>query len=172
MGATPTTYYWVSTTSGTLVNGDTVTNGTWTATAGVTATAAAKGHFFERANTNNHQTFTLYDDDPVAAAKAVYSMINTFEISTEVGDYAKFTAEFRGKQMESTSGLSPSYSDENPFLAKDAFVYFAANEAGLNAATAQCMQNFRLAINKNLTDIQCFGSQDIDSLHNQQFTTE
>ena len=34
------------------------------------------------------------------------------------------------------------------------------------------MQNFRLTINKNLTDIQCFGSTDVDSLHNQQFTVE
>ena len=172
MGVTPTTYYWISTTTGTLADSQTLTDGTWTSTAGITATAAAKGHFFERANTNAHQSFTLYDDDPVAAVKSVYSMINTFELSVEVGDYVKFTAEFRGKKMESGGSLSPAYSDENPFLASMSNVYFAANEAALNAATASCMQNFRLSINKNLTDIQCFGSQDIDSLHNQQFTTE
>ena len=172
MWATPTTYYWISTTTGTLADAQTLTDWTWTSTAGVTATAAAKGHFFERANTNAHQSFTLYDDDPVAAVKSTYSMINTFELSAEVGDYVKFTAEFRGQKMEAGGSLSPAYSDENPFLASMANVYFATNEAALNAATASCMQNFKLNINKNLTDIQCFGSQDIDSLHNQQFTTE
>jgi len=173
MGTTPTTYYWISTTGGTLANGAVITDGTWTGgTVDLTTNAAAKGHLFERANTNNHQTFTLYDDDPIASAKSPYSMINTFELSTEVGDYVKFTAEFWGKKMTDGWSLSPAYSDENPFLASMANVYFATNEAGLNAATASCMQNFRLSINKNLTDIQCFGTQDINSLHNQQFTTE
>jgi hypothetical protein len=34
------------------------------------------------------------------------------------------------------------------------------------------MQNFRIAINKNLTDVQCFGSTDIEALYNQQFGVE
>jgi hypothetical protein len=42
----------------------------------------------------------------------------------------------------------------------------------LNDATEICMQNFRVAINKNLTDIQCFGSTDINALYNQQFGVE
>jgi hypothetical protein len=42
----------------------------------------------------------------------------------------------------------------------------------LNSATEICMQSFRIAINKNLTDIQCFWSTDVDSLYNQQFAVE
>ena len=99
-------------------------------------------------------------------------MINNFELSCEVADYVKFSAEFMWKQMQSASSLNPAYSDDAPFTASMAGVLFADDEAWLNSATAVCMQNFRLSINKNLTDIQCFGSTDINSLHNQQFNLE
>lgn len=147
-----------------------ITDGTWTMTA--TAVSGVNAHFFERLNSNNHPTFTLYDDDPIAGAKAPYCMVNSFELTCEVADYVKFSAEFMGKQMQSATGNNPAYSDEAPFLASMAGVSFANNETGLNNASTQCMQNFRLTINKNLTDIQCFGSTDIDSLHNQQFTVD
>jgi len=153
---TLTTYYFVSTTSWTLWNADTVTNWTRTATVWVTATSAVKWHFFSRNNDNSHQTYTLYDDDPVGAVSSTYWMVNTLELSAEVGDYVKFSAEYWGQQMATASAQIPSYSAENPFRAMDSNVYFAATEWALNAATAVCMQNFRLAINKNLTDIQCF----------------
>jgi hypothetical protein len=42
----------------------------------------------------------------------------------------------------------------------------------LNTATEICMQSFRVSINKNLTDIQCFGSTDVDAIYNQQFGVE
>lgn len=138
----------------------------------VTAVSGVNAHFFERLNSNNHPTFTLYDDDPVAGAKAPYCMVNSFELTCEVADYVKFSAEFMGKQMQTATAQNPAYADEAPFLASMAGVCFAANETGLNNASTQCMQNFRLTINKNLTDIQCFGSTDIDSLHNQQFTVD
>jgi hypothetical protein len=59
-------------------------------------------------------------------------MINTFELSCEVADYVKFTAELRGKKMSTASALSPAYSDDNKFVASMAQVFFATNEAGLN----------------------------------------
>lgn len=147
------------------------TNGTWTMTA--TAVSWVYAHLFERLNSNNHPTFSLYDDDPVSSSYATYMMINSFELSCEVADYVKFSAEFQWKQMQNNNTtLNPAYADENPFTASMAWVLFANDEAWLNAATAVCMQNFRLTINKNLTDIQCFGSTDVSSLHNQQFTLE
>ena len=77
-----------------------------------------------------------------------------------------------GKKLVTTTAQSPSYTDGNAFLAKYTNVYFAADEASLNAASAVCMQSFNLNINKNLADTQCFGSADIDSIHNQQFTID
>jgi len=168
-----TTYYAVSTTTGTLADADTMTNGTWTATVGgVTANTAVKWHFFSRKNDNNNQTYTLYSDDPVGASYTPYAMIDKFSISCAVGDYVNFEASWKGKKLVSTTTQSPAYTSGNPFLAKFAHVYFADTEALLNAASAVCMQNFKLNVNKNLTDTQCFGSVDIDTINNQQFTVD
>jgi hypothetical protein len=147
-----------------------ITNGTRTMTA--TAVNWVNAHFFERKNDNNHPSFTLYDDDPVAWAKAPYSMINSFEVSCEVADYVKFSAEFMWKKMQDSTGNNPVYTDDAPFLASMAGVKFAANETWLNTATEQCMQNFRLTINKNLVDLQCFGDDDVSEFHNQQLWVE
>lgn len=147
-----------------------ITNGTWT----MTATAVnVNAHFFEVLQNNTHPTFTLYDDDPVAGSYAPYCMINSFELSCEVADYVKFNAEFMWKQMQAINGtVTPAYATENEFTASMAWVKFASDESGLNSASEQCMQNFRIAINKNLTDVQCFGDTDIADIYNQQFGIE
>ena len=94
-------------------------------------------------------------------------------LSCEVADYVKFSAEFMWKQMQPIQGsVTPAYATENEFTASMAGVKFANDEASLNGASEQCMQNFRIAINKNLTDVQCFGDTDIADIYNQQFGIE
>lgn len=161
---TTTYYFFDKSTSGS------VGNGIWT----MTATAVnINAHFFEVLQNNTHPTFTLYDDDPVAWSYAPYCMINNFELSCEVADYVKFSAEFMWKQMQAINGtVTPAYATENEFTASMAWVKFASDEASLNSASEQCMQNFRIAINKNLTDVQCFGDTDIADIYNQQFGIE
>lgn len=154
------------------VTGTSVTDWTWTITGAVDATVNA--HFFEVLQNNNHPSFTLYDDDPVAASYAPYCMIDTFELSCAVEDYVKFSATFRGKQMQAQEDatITPTYTDELPFTASMAWVRFADNEAWLNSATELCMQNFRISINKNLADSQCFGDTDVAAIYNQQLGIE
>lgn len=164
-----TTYYFFDGS----VSAWTITNWTWTMTA--TAVTSFEAHMFSRLNSNVHPSATIYDIDPVASSYAPFCMLNTFEISCEVADYMKFSAEFQWKQMvaiEEWSEPTPAYSDESAFTASMAWVKFADDESSLNDATEICMQNFRLAVNKNLTDIQCFGSTDIEALYNQQFGIE
>lgn len=157
-----------------VINGSglsTLTNGTWTLT--LTQVSGAYAHYFSRLNSNQHPSFTIRDVDDVAASYAPYCMENTFELSCEVGDYVKFSSEFQGKAMQAdVSSPAPAYSDEWAFTAAMAGVRFANNEAWLNSASEVCMQNFRISISKNLTDIQCFGSTDIAGIYNQQFGVE
>lgn len=146
-----------------------ITNGTWT----MTATAVnINAYLFEVKQDNQHPSATIYDDDLVAGSYAPYCMINSFEISCQVADYVKFNAQFQWKQMQSASAQTPAYATENPFTASMAGVRFASNEAWLDSASEQCVQNFRLTINKNLAEVQCFGSTDISDIYNQQFGIE
>lgn len=149
----------------------TITNGTWTMT--WTEVSDFTVHYFPRLNSNTHPSATIYDIDPVASSYAPFCMINSFELSCEVADYMKFSAEFQWKQMKAVEWVqTPAYSDEPSFTASMSGVKFADSEASLNDADEVCIQNFRVAINKNLTDIQCFWSTDVDSLYNQQFGVE
>ena len=155
------------------VSWNSITNGTWTLTA--TAVNTFSAHMFSRENSNTHPSFTWYDIDSVASSYATFLMINTFEISCEVEDYVRFTAEMQGKQMQAVAQgttITPAYADEPEFTASMAWVRFANNEAWLDSADEICMQNFRLSINKNLTDVQCFGSTDVEAFYNQQFSVE
>ena len=147
-----------------------ITNGTWTMTA--TAVSWVYGHFFEVKQDNQHPSATIYDDDPVAWSYAPYCMINNFELSCEVGDYMKFTANFMWKQIQTASAQTPAYASENPFTASMSWVRFASDESGLNSASEQCVQSFRISVAKNLTDIQCFGDTDVSDIYNQQFGIE
>ena len=153
------------------VSWSSITNGTWTLTA--TAVNTFKAHMFSVANNNVHPSFTIYDKDPVASSYAPFMMINNFEISCAVEDYVRFSADLQWKQMQAVeSTLTPAYADEPAFTASMAGVRFASNEAWLDTAEEICMQNFRIAIAKNLADVQCFGSTDIDAMYNQQFGVE
>lgn len=151
----------------------TITNGTWELDA--TLVTDFEAHLFTVLNSNTHPSATLCDIDPVAASYAPFCMINSFELNCAVADYLKFSASFQWKQMVAYwewLAPIPAYSDEPAFTASMAWVRFADNEAWLNEASEICIQNFRVAINKNLTDIQCFWSTDVDSLYNQQFWIE
>ena len=164
-----TTYYAVSTTSGTLTSSGTdLTNGTWTG--GTWAIlSGVTGHFFSRLNTNSHPSYTIYGSDPIGDDLASYCMLDTLDLEASVGEFMKINAKFMGKKIESASSQSPSYTAETAFLAKYANVYFGDAESDLNGATAVDLQRFKVSIAKNLMDIQNFGSVDVDSFHNQQF---
>jgi len=101
-------------------------------------------------------------------------MIDNFELTCAVEDYVRFSSSWLGKQMQVNEDptITPVYTDELPFTASMAGVRFADNEAGLNTADELCMQNFRIAINKNLSDSQCFGDTDVAAIYNQQFGIE
>lgn len=150
----------------------TITNGTWSLTA--TAVSWLYFHYFKVLQSQKLPTATLVDDDPVSSSKAPYSMINTLEFSCEVADYVRFSSEFQWMQMEAVEAwtYNPAYSDENPFTASMAWVRFASTEAWLNAATEVCVQNFRVAINNNLQDVQCFGDTDISAQYGTTFGVE
>ena len=159
---------YIEVVSGTFTTGETITGGTSGATAAMTYDVLVRAHIFERLNTNNHPTFTIWKVDDIDTQKAAYAMINTLNIEATVGDYSRFVADFKAKKIASGSESS-SYSSSNPFLAKHASLKFAATTSALDGATATPVSRAKFTIAKNLTDYQAFGDDDIASIHNQQF---
>lgn len=168
-----TTFYLVSTTSGTLTNGATnLTNGTWTGgTVGLDG--GAKVHLFQMLNTNAHPTATLYDDNPIQSYKSVYGMLNALTLDLAIEDFAKFEASFKGLRPATVAAQSPSVaSTEKNMLAKFGAVYMETAFTGLEGATAKTMQTFSASFNKNVRDIAAFGSVDAVAMANRQFACE
>lgn len=159
----------VSVTSGTFTSGSNqITGGTSGATAVPTFDNAVRTHLFERLNNNTHPSYTLYGVDPVGTYRAAYGMLDTLDLECSVGDYMKLKSTWKAKQEESSSG-SPSFTEENEFLATHAQVYFANSIAELDSATAVGVERVKVTIQKNLEDYQAFGDTDVASIHNKQF---
>lgn len=160
---------YIEVSSGTFTSGsNTITGGTSGATAIPTYDTGVRAHIFTRLNSNNHPAFTIYKVDDVDTMRAAYCMIDTLDIEVGVPDFSRFMLKAKGKQMASTSA-TPAYVAANPWLAKHADLYFADTIIGLDSATASAISRVKFTINKNLTDYQAFGDDDVASFHNQQF---
>lgn len=165
-----TSRLYVKVTSGTFTSGsNTVTGGTSAATMTPTFDNTLRTHFFERLNSNNHPSYTLYGVDPVGTYRAAYGMIESADFECKSGDFLMVKTSWLAKKEASSSG-SPSFVSENPFLAVHANVYFADTLEGLDSASATSCERVKLTIQKNVEDYQAFGSDDVTSIHNKQFT--
>lgn len=153
--------------------------GTFSATEAFTTAGGAGGtltydvlvaaHMFEVLNTNNNKTFTLYESNDVGGLKSTYGMLDSLDIDIAVGAFAKFKTLFKGQKAASDSS-TPSFSAENPFLAKHATLKLADSVGvSLYTATATAISSLKLAFKKNVVDYQAWGDDDVASFHNQDF---
>ena len=163
-----TTRMYVAVVSGTFTSGETITGGTSSATAAFAYDTGVRAHVFERLNSNAHPSLTVYKVDDVDTMRAAYCMVNSLDIEAVVGDFVKFMLEMEGKGMTSTTG-TPSYDEQNAFLAKHATLKLASSLAGLSAASASAVSRTLISVAKNLTDYQAFGDDDVAAFYNQQF---
>ena len=151
-------------------NTQSMTDGTWTATvSGVDDAVFA--HVFERVNTNNHTSFTLYGYDPVDPQRTTYGMLNTLDLEFASEALVSLSGEFIARKVaDDATGSTPSYdvSDE-PFIGRQTAVKFASSVSGLDGASAEALRTASVSIAKNVTNFHAIGSDEDASLHNQQF---
>jgi hypothetical protein len=161
--------------SGTFTGGQTLTGGTSSATAtgaALTITPAqGKTHMFRLLNSNNHPTISLWEHNPLGDYVSLYALMDELTLEVQVGKFAEFTAKFMGKKIASGASQTPSYSTENPMLAK--FGTFTLGTAFSNiiagTGTTYALERFKMTIKKNAEAVQSFGSPDITSIHNKSF---
>ena len=132
----------------------------------------AYNHTFTTANTNTHQSLSFETSSPDRDLMFRLVMLNSLDINIELGELVKYTANFRSRGSDGHSGLSPSYTSENRFLARNVTIKQAANRAGLGAASAIELKRLSLSITKNLVDDDKLGSMEADDILNQQFMVE
>lgn len=166
---------YVTISSGTF-QAEALTGGTSSATATAAAPEAVanvSSHIFSRLNTNNHPAYTFYGQDAIGDERAAYCMLDTIEFEARVGDYLRFSAQYRGKKLESTSAQTVTFTEQKPFLAAHGVVSHAASFSDIIATPSTInLERIRIAINKNVVMYQALGDDDVASLHNTVFEVE
>jgi len=128
-------------------------------------------HDFTLANTNQHKSLTLTVIDGIQSEMLKLAMINSLEITAELGGLVKYTAGFISKVgVNTTATATPSV--ENLFTKKGVQVKIAANLAGLDAASVLELKSLTLTINKNAERDSVLGSEEPIDVLNKQFSVE
>lgn len=120
-------------------------------------TDSAYTHTFTVAQSAQHQSLTVFQDDPNQDYKYANAMIKTFDLMCELGKFVTYKIGFQSK-VGSTGSLTPSYSAENTFLPQHGSFKVASTQAGLDAASAFVIRSFRLTVNKNLQEDNAIGN--------------
>ena len=106
-------------------------------------------HTFTESQANAAQTLTIVRSDPNQALNYANGMVKSFELDVKAGDFVRHTTQFMSQPGASTTA-TPAVIAENEFKAKYAVAKMATSVAGLGAATAIPMNNFKVTFNKDV----------------------
>lgn len=123
---------------------------------------------YAMAQTNQHTSGTLVVAEANQNARYALSVINSWKLEADVGDYVKRTVNLIGKTGV-TGSDTPTYTNENEFVSEDIVLKFAAAgaiDATIDGSTAVKAKSFSLEINKNADALQVFGTTGIDDVVN------
>jgi len=141
------------------------------------ANADGSGNVYDHAITvgqsAQHQSLTLFVDDPVGAAdfKHALFMINSLTLSVELGKYIEFSASGKAKKGESAT-LSPSPVIEERFLPQHMTFKIAADQSSLSGASAVEIKGLNLTISQNVEDDDVLGSTEPTDFLNKTLVIE
>lgn len=131
--------------------------GTDTPAAESSPNGAVYDHVFTVAQSNQHPSLSLAWNDPVQAYGFTNSMINSFEMSCEIGKLPFYKLNFMGI-AGATQSVTPSYITENYFLPQYGTFKLASAVSGLAGASATTIKKIIIKVNKNLERDQVIGA--------------
>jgi len=128
-------------------------------------------HAFSVQEDAQHDSLTLFLDDPNQDYTYALGMIDTLEIDASLGQFVRFMASFRSK-VGATATLTPSYTAENKFLAQHITMKYDDDEDNLASGTEFNVRSVKLTIAKNVEDDRKLGSLDPVDILNKQLAIE
>lgn len=121
-----------------------------------TAGTGAYQHDFSLLNDNIHPSFTLTEKNGVEGlAYSLWSM-EKLAFDFQQGAYVMLDSNWKAKISE-TMALTPSYSEEKEFLAREIQIFFADDLAGLDSADEVCIESGSIELTKQIEQIFCLG---------------
>lgn len=130
-------------------------------------------HTFSVEEVNTHPTFTLATHDPVADFEYPLTVVESIQLSAEVGGDYMVSVNTKGRKGQTpATPNTTNFVNEESFVATDIKVYIADNASGLDTADNICLQSFDVVINKNTEAIECLSLEDPKDYINKQITIE
>ena len=135
--------------------------------------SAVYDHDISVAQSAQHQSLTLFENDPLAGAdyKHALGMVTNLELAFEHAKILDYTMNLMSKKGESAV-LTPANTAVKRFLPKHCTVKIATNLAGLAGASALDVNVLNLTINQNVEPDYVLGSEDPNDFYNKQMTVE
>jgi len=124
------------------------------------------------ANTNQHASASLLVKDANQTLLHKLMMLEKLEITIDMEEAVKFTAEFISKVGRTSTQSIPTYLEDYKFTKRKAKIYLATAIAGLGAATRLSVKSFKLTISKNLVRDSSLGTAEPEDILNQSFSIE
>lgn len=131
--------------------------------------ALAYDHTITVAQSAQHQSLTVFKNDPLSAVDYKYPLccVDSLELTYKFGELIQFDLKMKGKKGTSAT-LTPAASAENLFLPKHVSFKLASAVAGLDAASAVVIKNLKIKFNKGLEQDNVLGSNDPADFLNKQ----
>jgi len=134
-------------------------------------TDSAYTHTFTISQSAQHQSLTVFQDDPNQDYKYANGMVKKFEMMIELGKFITYKVGLRSKPG-ATATLTPTYSAENAFLPQHGVIKTATTQAGLGAASAIALRAVKISFDTNVEDDNAIGSISPVDILNKQFSAE
>ena len=120
-----------------------------------TGTGAYK-HTFNFLNDNISPTFTVSENNGVESLAYPLASIEKLAFDFKQDDFIKLDSTWKSRKAEDTA-LTVSYTDEQEFTGREVSVYFADTLAGLDGATAICVESGSMELVKEVEQVFCLG---------------
>lgn len=128
-------------------------------------------HTYSVQQSNQHQSLSVHLKEPNTGKDYALAMLTEMEFAVELEKHAMAKFGFRSKGGTSFSRTA-TYVSENIFLPTMGDVRFAANLAGLGAASAIKIRQVSLKVSKNVEDDRALGDANQQDILNRQFQVE
>ncbi len=129
-------------------------------------------HVFTLAESNLHQSLTIFKNDELESLASSNAMITSMQIQAVLDQYAQITFGLMGEKFASQVE-TVAYVAENKFRPQDLVIKLASTIAGLAGSSAEGkIRSINFTVNKNVEDFQGLGSVTPDDFYNKDFMVE
>jgi hypothetical protein len=136
-----------------------------------TSYSGAYKHTNTLSESNQHQSLSIHQDDPIGDVIFENAMVDSLEITVGMDEIVKFNCGMKAKKAQA-GGYTPSYVADYKFVGRDLVFKVAADTASLAAATAVSLKDLKITINKNTDFDWVLGTLEPEDVLNKQITIQ